>query len=152
MKTFLTTVLLLMSNKYGIIFFEFCDLQKVNFSENIIFINVKKKKNPKNYFKNLLTESMRAMQTFSPTTSVVSSRISSNCSSLTTRDPQLATTNISGRVCDAMFASTSVLGTTMSSSVLSPVQSGFTQENTINSDKQPDLLQMIIDDEIKNLF
>jgi len=97
-------------------------------------------------------ESMRAMQTFSPTTSVVSSRISSNCSSLTTRDPQLATTNISGRVCDAMFASTSVLGTTMSSSVLSPVQSGFTQENTINSDKQPDLLQMIIDDEIKNLF
>ena len=152
MKTFLTTVLLLMSNKYGIIFFEFCDLQKVNFSENIIFINVKKKKNPKNYFKNLLTESMRAMQTFSPTTSVVSSRISSNCSSSTTRDPQLTTTNISGRVCDAMFASTSVLGTTMSSSVLSPVQSGFTQENTINSDKQPDLLQMIIDDEIKNLF
>ena len=94
---------------------------------------------------------MRAMKTFSSTTSVVSSRISSNCSSSTTH-PHLATTNISGRVCDAMFASTSVLGTTMSSSVLSPVQSGFTQENTINSDKQPDLLQMIIDDEIKNLF
>ena len=94
---------------------------------------------------------MRAMKTFSSTTSVVSSRISSNCSSSTTRDPQLTTTNISGRVCDAMFASTSVLGTNMSSSVLSPSQSSFSQENT-NSDKQPDLLQMIIDDEIKNLF
>ena len=93
---------------------------------------------------------MRAMKTFSSTTSVVSSRISSNCSSSTTH-PQLATTNISGRVCDAMFASTSVLGTNMSSSVLSPVQSGFSQENT-TIDKQPDLLQMIIDDEIKNLF
>ena len=93
---------------------------------------------------------MRAMKTFSSTTSVVSSRISSNCSSSTTY-PQLATTNISGRVCDAMFASTSVLGTSMSSSVFSPVQSGFSQENT-TSDKQPDLLQMIIDDEIKNLF
>ena len=140
-----------MSNKYGIFFFEFCDLQKVTFSENISFINMKKPRNPKNYFKNLLTESMRAMKTFSPTTSVVSSRISSNCSSSTTRDPQLTTTNISGRVCDAMFASTSVLGTNMSSSVLSPSQSSFSQENT-NSDKQPDLLQMIIDDEIKNLF
>ena len=94
---------------------------------------------------------MRAMKTFSSTTSVVSSRISSNYSSSTTQNPQLATTNISGRVCDAMFASTSVLGTSMSSSVLSPVQSGFSQENTTN-DKQPDLLQMIIDDEIKNLF
>ena len=93
---------------------------------------------------------MRAMKTFSSTTSVVSSRISSNCSS-STRHPQLANTNISGRVCDAMFASTSVLGTNISSSVLSPVQSCFSQENTTN-DKQPDLLQMIIDDEIKNLF
>ena len=92
---------------------------------------------------------MRAMKTFLSTTSGVSSRISSNYSSSTTH-PHLATTNISGRVCDAMFASTSVLGTNMSSSVLSPVQSSFSQENT--SDKQPDLLQMIIDDEIKNLF
>jgi len=66
--------------------------------------------------------------------------------------PQLANTNISGRVCDAMFASTSVLGTHMSSSVLLPVQSGFSQENTTTIDKQPDLLQMIIDDEIKNFF
>ena len=141
-----------MSNKYGIFFFEFYDLQKVTFSENISFIKVKRPRNPKNYFKNLLTESMRAMKTFSPTTSVVSSRISSNCSSSTTRDPQLATTNISGRVCDAMFASTSVLGTNMSSSVFSPAQSGFSQENTTADNKQPDLLQMIIDDEIKNLF
>jgi hypothetical protein len=94
------------------------------------------------------TESMRAMKTFSSTTSVVSSRISSNCS----MTPQFANTNISGRVCDAMFASTSVLGTNMSSSVLSPIQSGFSQENTNADNKQPDLLQMIIDDEIKNLF
>ena len=42
MKTFLTTALLLMSNKYKIFFFEFYDLQKVTFSENISFINVKR--------------------------------------------------------------------------------------------------------------
>ena len=64
---------------------------------------------------------MRAMKTFSPTTSVVSSRISSNCSSSTTRDPQLTTTNISGRVCDAMFASTNeVRGTSYRSRIDDP--------------------------------
>ena len=39
----MTTDLLLMSNKYGIFFFEFCDLQKVTFSENISFIKKCKK-------------------------------------------------------------------------------------------------------------
>ena len=49
-------------------------------------------------------------------------------------------TNISGRVYDAMFASAS-MSVSMSNT---PSQSDF--------DRKPDLLEMIVDDEIKNLF
>ena len=51
-----------------------------------------------------------------------------------------STTNISGRVYDAMFASASVSVSMSNTSI----QSGF--------DGKPDLLEMIVDDEIKNLF
>ena len=48
--------------------------------------------------------------------------------------------NVSGRVYDAMFASAS-----MSVSMSNP-------PNQSDFDRKPDLLEMIVDDEIKNLF